>query len=406
MRSILAFAMIFLGIYLNNAQAIRQDNSYLPTIFAQSPNVGSLGTYGDIPVSLFNGVPNININLYNLKVDNFEMPISLSYHLANNKPEERPGWVGLGWNLNVGGVITRNIVGKPDEIMDPQNSSNPTAISYYNNYGILNGNSWKSETNLQLYSNCIPNLNCPYPGPDEFSFNVNGISGSFYKNHEGQWIVSANQNIDIKITDELKTDFKLFDVGYPTNPNHSPKNYILKRIIYGFTLITDDGTQYIFGKTPQSVEFSASTTSGTSDPYNNRFVAKAWYLTKIILPNNKEIVFNYNALDGDLNEYPANQQNNRAVFKQYVSTSAMSYQIGYLGSSTSNTDYKILSRSYITYLESIVTENTNIYFSKSLANDLEYDFSGNIATTQWSQYTNNNDYDPGNNLGGLYMVQT
>lgn len=396
--------MVFAAIHIIQAQAIKQGNSYLPTIFAQSPNAGSLGTYGDIPVSLFNGVPNININLYNLKVDNFEMPISLSYHLANVKPEERPGWVGLGWNLNAGGVITRNIVGKPDEIMDPQNSSNHTAISYYNNYGILSGSNWKSLTMMQGYSICVPALDCPYPGPDEFSFNVNGISGSFYKNYEGEWVVSANQNIDLKITDELKSDFKLYDVGYPINPNHSPRNYTIKRIIYGFTLTTDDGTQYIFGKTPQSVEFSASTTSGTSDPYSNRFVAKAWHLTKIILPSNKEIVFSYNALDGDLNEYPANQQNNRAVFKQYVSTSSMGYQIGGVGSSTSTNDYKILSRSYVTYLESISTENTNIYFSKSLANDLEYDFSGNLAPTQWAQYTNNNDYDPGNNLGGLYMA--
>ncbi|HMI03965.1 MAG TPA: hypothetical protein VK541_15875 [Pedobacter sp.] len=399
--SIVASLILSSMINLTYAQVITKPGDYLPTVFAPSPNAASLGTYGDIPVTLFNGMPNVNISLYTVKVDNFEMPITLSYHLASVKPEQRPGWVGLGWNLSAGGAITRNMIGNPDEMLDPY-ASDHSIVSYYTHYDQLNTNSWSSPVTMSNFFDCLGIPACAYPSPDEFSFNFNGISGSFYKNHEGEWVVEANQKIDLKIESELKDNFIIEDIGYPTNP-HSDRPYTLKRIIYGFTLTTDDGTQYIFGKTPNSIEFNASTTHGTSDPNNNRFMAKTWYLTKIILPNNKEIVLTYNALEGDSFEYPTNQATNRAVFTQSINTSAMGYIWGSNSSSSGSADYKILSRSYVTYLESITTENTKISFIKSIADDLEFNFTTGV-TSPFSAYTLNADYEPGNNLQGHYMA--
>lgn len=42
--------------------------------------------------------------------------MSLSYHASGIKVDEVATWVGAGWSLNSGGVITRNIIGTPDEV--------------------------------------------------------------------------------------------------------------------------------------------------------------------------------------------------------------------------------------------------------------------------------------------------
>ena len=69
-----------------------------------SPNVAALGLYGEIPVSKFTGMPDISVPIYEVPVGDFKLPFSLHYHAAGIRPDQHPGWVGMGWNLNTGGV--------------------------------------------------------------------------------------------------------------------------------------------------------------------------------------------------------------------------------------------------------------------------------------------------------------
>jgi hypothetical protein len=64
--------------------------------------------YGQIPVSEYNGVPNINIPLYTIDMQQFQLPISLSYHASGIRVSDEASWVGMNWSLNAGGVITRS----------------------------------------------------------------------------------------------------------------------------------------------------------------------------------------------------------------------------------------------------------------------------------------------------------
>ena len=73
----------------------------LPQVF--SPNAAELGKYGKIPVSYFNGLPNISIPLTELRAKNYTLSVYLTYHAGGNKPDQHPGWVGLGWTLHAGG---------------------------------------------------------------------------------------------------------------------------------------------------------------------------------------------------------------------------------------------------------------------------------------------------------------
>lgn len=80
-----------------------------------SPNVAALGLYGEIPVSKFTGMPDISVPLYEVPVGDLKLPFSLNYHAAGIRPDQHPGWVGMGWNLNTGGVVSRTVKGKPDD---------------------------------------------------------------------------------------------------------------------------------------------------------------------------------------------------------------------------------------------------------------------------------------------------
>lgn len=379
--------VLFIATALLRGQAISNGNGLLPMIFSASPNASSLGAYGQVPVNLFNGLPNINVNLYNIKVDNFEMPISMSYNLSSIKPEERPSWTGLGWNLNAGGAITHLVKGRPDETI-VSNMTDPSVFSYYDHYNELNTLDWYSNTKLNGYANWLgaiaPTKFAAMPAPDEFMFNVNGLSGSFFKNHEGIWVVKANQNIDIKINEELKKDFKIYEVG-----NHIANNrtFNISRIFYGFTLTTDDGTQYVFGKDPNALEFSAPA-NVNADGKSPNFVVKTWYITKIILPNSKTIAFQYKTNE---TSSPLGDTTNSAVFKQYSSDDVLKYWTYSSdnrvtlseGSSSGRMVNKILERMYVVYLDKIITNDTEISFNSSLSNDLDYD----LLESAWGQYT-------------------
>lgn len=50
------------------------------TPMLMSPNAASLAMYADYPVSHYTGIPQINIPLYEIEIDGFKLPISLSYH--------------------------------------------------------------------------------------------------------------------------------------------------------------------------------------------------------------------------------------------------------------------------------------------------------------------------------------
>jgi hypothetical protein len=90
-------------------------NRSLNDVVMPSANATAFGKYGDIPVGHFTGVPNISVPITTIQEGPLSLPISLSYHASGIKVAELASWVGLGWNLNFGGQISRSIIGAPDE---------------------------------------------------------------------------------------------------------------------------------------------------------------------------------------------------------------------------------------------------------------------------------------------------
>lgn len=74
-----------------------------------SPNAASLGIFGAIPVGHYTGTPNIDIPIYEIDLDGKKIPISISYHASGIRVAQEASWVGLGWALNAGGMISRQV---------------------------------------------------------------------------------------------------------------------------------------------------------------------------------------------------------------------------------------------------------------------------------------------------------
>ena len=80
-----------------------------------TPEAQAFANYGNTSVSLYTGVPNISIPIYTISGRELDLPISLTYNASGVKVGQLASQVGLGWNLNVGGRISRIINGLVDD---------------------------------------------------------------------------------------------------------------------------------------------------------------------------------------------------------------------------------------------------------------------------------------------------
>jgi hypothetical protein len=163
-----------------------------PDVSMPSPNAASLGLYGEVPVSLYTGTPNIDIPLYTLEEGKIKVPISLSYHASGVRVNQHPGWVGLNWNLNAGGAITRVVRGTPDDYNDG------SVKGFYFTYSSLQNSNWETRE----YVKAVAPIAATDTEPDEFKFNFLNFSGSFFINEMGKISVKSNHNLKVSI-DEL-----------------------------------------------------------------------------------------------------------------------------------------------------------------------------------------------------------
>lgn len=255
-----------------------------PIYSVPGPEVSGLGQYGAVPVSLFTGTPDISIPLYNIKVGSYEMPIKACYHIASVKPTSVPSSLGLGWNLNVGGYITRTVRG----VYDEQQDLDGTAHGFYAHYDKMQGitaSAFDMHTQNRLSDTDLPYYELT---ADEFAFNFCGYTGNFYLNEYGEWSVSSDQ--DIKVEFDASTgfmDLNTFKTRVASISGWERKEQN-NRFFCKFTLITPDGCRYEFGGI-DAIEFSV--------PYyarrTNNIFPTTWFLTKVTTPEQRTITISY-----------------------------------------------------------------------------------------------------------------
>lgn len=160
--SLIILSFTILNVYSQNPKP----NEVAPV--AQS---WSFSKYGGANVNLYTGTINIDVPMYTYKDPDFEIPISLGYASNGYKPNIQTGILGLGWYLNAGGIITREIRGIAD---------NYYGEGYFKmqNKRIVKGEYYKYSTNNVSFKQDGTNVFYDTQ-PDVFHFNFMGHTGYF-----------------------------------------------------------------------------------------------------------------------------------------------------------------------------------------------------------------------------------
>lgn len=216
-----------------------------------SPEATALGKYGDNPVSLFSGLPDISIPIYTFKAGDISVPIKLSYNAGGIRVDDIATNVGLGWALIAGGMITKTQHGGADGTNNMQfpgaNFDPHSNAADYQTGRILIDEGKDLER-------------------DAYYYNYLNSSGKFMVNHNGKvCFFSANPNVKVDM-----------------HENAPP------------IIITDEhGFKYFFSLI-ESVKNTPVCSIGIPGPneYSDE-VTTAYYLTKIVSPNNNQVNFEY-----------------------------------------------------------------------------------------------------------------
>jgi hypothetical protein len=227
------------------------------TVTIPSPTAASLGKYGDVPVSLYTGLPDITIPLFTARGKTIDLPISLSYHASGLKVEDIGGWVGMGWTLEAGGVITRTVRGLVDE----------WGKGYYNT-----GNLWYDDLNWPTPPQPVLQsltANDVDGEPDKFFFNFAGHSGEFIMGPTS----TATNSQEVRTIPYQNWVFSFTKVG---------------TAIVSWVITTEDGTKYTFAAQETNTDQGSNHGPLWLVPY-----ASSWYLTEVRAPGGDVISLAY-----------------------------------------------------------------------------------------------------------------
>jgi hypothetical protein len=227
-----------------------------------SPTTQNLVNSINTSVNLYTGTANVSIPICSLPAENINIPISLQYTAGNEiKLDYDVSNVGLGWNLQAGGMISRVLRGLSDEI--------PNGYAGVNNIGnkvelFLNGQ--MNENSRKEFHNKV--LNEEWDSEADIFYFVlpTGLSGKFILKADGTPITIPYQPITIK----------------PAIGKAATQNY--------WEIITQDGLRYVFGNGDYK-----ETTRYYNNPYaNSKSYISSWLINEIKNSEGTNIAtFNY-----------------------------------------------------------------------------------------------------------------
>ncbi len=293
---ILLYISLFIFTVVNSS-------SQNKTIMPPTPTVSALAKFIDQPVSYCTGVPEIKIPLWTINLKNFSTSIDLNYHSGGVKVEEEASFVGLGWSLIAGGVITRSVRDIPDDYNKGEVISSDKDVLYggypedehprvgrfwtgkyetLRDFDFFSSNgSYILSTLQSIKSNYNASPGCLHGNndiePDIFYFSFGKKSGKFVFDVDG-----LTQRATLIPYQDVVVNHKLSSTGE----------------IASFTIKDNDGTEYLFDKVERLIRTTGSQSNemwrypiGSEPPspqseYFSKHVFKteynsSWYLSQI-----------------------------------------------------------------------------------------------------------------------------
>lgn len=99
-----------------NVSGLTDIQNLIPQLSPKSPNVAAMERLGSYEVNLFNGLPRIEIPIFDITAGSLSVPVKLVYHASGIKVTDVATFAGMGWSLTYGGAVTRQVRGLADEI--------------------------------------------------------------------------------------------------------------------------------------------------------------------------------------------------------------------------------------------------------------------------------------------------
>lgn len=233
-----------------------------------SPTAASFAKAEEIPVDFFNGTMNLSIPLHSFSYRNYSLPITLNYVSTGFKVQERASWAGLGWNLKVGGVITRVVRGLPDD------------------------------RDLVGYMDTIAEINRDWPlyetDPDDRDI-LDAVADGNYDSEPDKFVVSTpTVSGEMYYMDgKFRFSFKnKAEVHYTSTTNQ----------ISSFTITDETGIIYTFDVTELTRSNVASAYDSWISSGSNSWYISSWYLSKIEHPgSDSDLILEYDTGGGTYN---------------------------------------------------------------------------------------------------------
>jgi YD repeat-containing protein len=230
--------IIVLVISLQGILLFGQNKVPEPQILSQSPESYAFTKYDKVPVNLHGGLPVIEVPIYNIKTKSgYEVPIKLTYHSSGIKVNEIATQVGLGWRLEYGGMITKEVYGLPDDttpLTYPSITLNLFNIPEDYSCSAITYNqeiSYNYALDVIGVGNLSQNLIAPTinSNPDIFYYNTPNSNGKFVFDSTGKSIFMPYNGNSLKVVlggyflnDNLGNGFEFKDVEIKsTMPNNS-----------------------------------------------------------------------------------------------------------------------------------------------------------------------------------------
>jgi YD repeat-containing protein len=287
-------------------------NNYIPKIFPPSPNASALEKFTTIPVDMSTGIPSIGVPLWSWKKGKLDFSLGLSYHAGGYRVAEMAPNTGLGWAMNGLYRVSRTVRGRADDLANYGYINSPELPQTFNS-GSYQGefiDASPDPSDRQGQYKVVTDINRPYSNvvadiadgildgqQDLFNFNINGKSGRFVFNKDGD--IELLESTNVKIV-------PIFNNGGSTTST---------KFITSFKIIDDNGVIYYFNKTVIQNSTQLSESLSLSAQYNNNSVS-SWLITKVEdAQTNDNIIFDYAVVNGDA-KYEVNFTENISFYTQ------------------------------------------------------------------------------------------
>lgn len=343
-------AISLLLIVISSFAAIAQDEEVkvpdipsVPTV--SSPQVWSMIEYGNPSVSLNTGSPYLDVPLIEFSDRDFNLPISVSYSTPGFRPWVPDNYVGMGWRLNAGGVISRDIHGLPDDIIGITTAHasfvTPRSVS-----GILNG---ISGINISALKQALAARDTAYlhsifenadfsrqeiavgtvhkatnieASSDTYHFIMDGKSGKFMIDFDGSIVIQTYDGGRYEVDLSDYTPRSACSVNPSTIHIYDDRGY---KYSFGGNYSTQDYTAFSFSDFAKSSDYYYGFLAAMPFHFNR---TTAYHLSRITAPNGRELEIDYyDEIPDSLHQSPYDIVLSAGTMTPYLDTYGKYFQV-------------------------------------------------------------------------------